>query len=218
MDTLCESWSLEHSIFSCGIYLGCVTWEDGNQRHFLSSNFKLSTLRLIDSFCCPCWFLPKHSSESSKLWDMEKTLEHVEDSDIAGNSVIGRAAWSFDCQSLLGLDRVALREPKNQWRWGSLRRSMPTWVTRCTSSDRFLELGGKKIHNKFREKTLLTDPPYFRLILTEFFYNPLKKRTSVFAAAHAAANVPDPSSSAEERHCGQNSQVMVTQGSDFSEV
>ena len=95
---------------------------------------------------------------------------------------------------------------------------MPTWVTRCTSSDRFLELGGKKFHNKFREKTLLTDPPYFRLISTEFFYNPLKKRTSVFAAAHAAANVPDPSSSAEERHCGQNSQVMVTQGSDFSEV
>lgn len=78
-------------------------------------------------------------------------------------------------------------------------------------SDRFLELGAK-LPQKFREKTLLTDPPYFRLILTEFSTPSKKAGHPFFAAPLAAANVPDPSSSAEERHCGQNSQVMVTQG------
>ena len=41
-------------------------------------------------------------------------------------------AWCMWYESKTwSLLEFGLREPKNQWRWGSLRRSMPTWVTRC---------------------------------------------------------------------------------------
>ena len=54
-------------------------FEDGNQRHFLSSNFKLSTLRLIDSFVAPVGFfqsIPRNHRNSEtwrKPWNMWRT-------------------------------------------------------------------------------------------------------------------------------------------------